>query len=81
MYRRMVFLRCNTDHHGIALWARRENRSGSLNHFASSRDARQVFQARACSSSTGSPIVFEGRGARLPDRVESRPHGNNLEIY
>ena len=81
----MVFLRCNTDHHGVALvgGAPTLDRS-SLNHFAfevGSPD--EVFRARGWLRQHGVPLVFEGRrraGCQLA--VEFRdPDGNNLEIY
>jgi len=81
----MVFLRCNTDHHGVALvgGASRLDTT-SLNHFAfevGSPD--EVFRARGWLRQQGVPIVFEGRrraGCQLA--VEFRdPDGNNLEIY
>ena len=81
----MVFMRCTTDHHGVALvgGAGPLERT-SLNHFAfevGSLD--EVFRARAWLHKHGVPIVFEGRrraGCQLA--VEFRdPDGNNLEIY
>ena len=81
----MVFLRCNPDHHGVALvgGAPKLERS-TLNHFAfevGSPD--EVFRARAWLQKHGVPIVFEGRrraGCQLA--VEFRdPDGNHLEIY
>lgn len=81
----MVFLRCNTDHHGVALvgGAPKAER-GSLNHFAFEVGTPdEVFRARAWLRKQGVPIVFEGRrraGCQLA--VEFRdPDGNNLEIY
>jgi catechol 2,3-dioxygenase len=81
----MVFLRCNTDHHGVALvgGAARHERS-SLNHFAfevGSLD--EVFRARAWLTEQGVPIHFEGRRrAGCQIAVEfTDPDGNNLEIY
>lgn len=81
----MVFLRCNTDHHGVALvgGAARLDRT-SLNHFAFEVGTPdEVFRARAWLRGRGVPIVFEGRrraGCQLA--VEFRdPDGNNLEIY
>ena len=81
----MVFLRCNTDHHGVALvgGAAALDRS-SLNHFAFEvGTSDEVFRARAWLRTHGVPIVFEGRrraGCQLA--VEFRdPDGNNLEIY
>jgi catechol 2,3-dioxygenase-like lactoylglutathione lyase family enzyme len=59
----MVFLRCNTDHHGVALVGGGQPGARSpLNHFAfevGSLD--EVFRARAWLRAQGVPIVFEGR--------------------
>ena len=81
----MVFLRCNADHHGVALvgGAAKLERS-TLNHFAFEVGTPdEVFRARAWLQKHGVPIVFEGRrraGCQLA--VEFRdPDGNNLEIY
>ena len=81
----MVFMRCNTDHHGVALvgGAGKLERS-SLNHFAFEVGTPdEVFRARAWLRKHGVPIVFEGRrraGCQLA--VEFRdPDGNNLEVY
>ena len=81
----MVFLRCNTDHHGVALvgGARRGDVS-SLNHFAFEvGSVEEVFRARDWLTRHGVPIVFEGRRrAGCQVAVEFRdPDGNNLEIY
>ena len=81
----MVFLRCNTDHHGVALvgGAGRLERT-SLNHFAfevGSLD--EVFRARAWLRQHRVPIVFEGRrraGCQIAVEFQD-PDGNNLEIY
>ena len=81
----MVFMRCNTDHHGVALvgGAAKLERT-SLNHFAfevGSPD--EVFRARAWLRQHGVPIVFEGRrraGCQLAVEFQD-PDGNNLEIY
>ena len=81
----MVFMRVNTDHHGVALvgGARALDKT-TLNHFAfevGSPD--EVFRARAWLRKQGVTIHFEGRrraGCQLA--VEFRdPDGNNLEIY
>jgi catechol 2,3-dioxygenase-like lactoylglutathione lyase family enzyme len=81
----MVFLRVNTDHHGVALvgGASKLERS-TLNHFAFEVGTPdEVFRARAWLQKHGVPIVFEGRrraGCQLA--IEFRdPDGNNLEIY
>ena len=82
----MVFMRCNTDHHGVALVggttapsARRE-----LHHMAfevSTLD--EVFRARNHLRAQGATIVFEGRRrAGVQIAVEFLdPDGHNLEIY
>ena len=81
----MVFLRCNTDHHGVALvGGARRSETTSLNHFAfevGSLD--EVFRARAWLVKHGVPIHFEGRRrAGCQIAVEfTDPDGNNLEIY
>jgi catechol-2,3-dioxygenase len=81
----MVFLRLNTDHHGVALvgGAAKSERT-SLNHFAfevGSLD--EVFRARAWLREQSVPIHFEGRRrAGCQIAIEFRdPDGNNLEIY
>jgi catechol 2,3-dioxygenase-like lactoylglutathione lyase family enzyme len=81
----MIFLRCNTDHHGVALvgGAQKSGRS-SLNHFAFEVGALdEVFRARAWLREHGVSIVFEGRRrAGCQVAVEfTDPDGNNLEIY
>jgi catechol 2,3-dioxygenase-like lactoylglutathione lyase family enzyme len=81
----MVFLRCNPDHHGVALvgGAAKSDRS-SLNHFAfevGSLD--EVFRAREWLRERGVPIHFEGRrraGCQIAVEFQD-PDGNNLEIY
>ena len=81
----MLFMRVNTDHHGVALvGGAAPGDKTTLNHFAfevGSPD--EVFRARAWLRKHGVPIVFEGRrraGCQLA--VEFRdPDGNNLEIY
>jgi catechol 2,3-dioxygenase-like lactoylglutathione lyase family enzyme len=81
----MVFMRCNTDHHGVALvgGAARLERT-SLNHFAFEVGSlEEVFRARAWLRERNVPIVFEGRRrAGCQIAIEFRdPDGNNLEIY
>src|SRR5262245_38979336 len=81
----MVFLRCNPDHHGVALVGGAEkNDASSLNHFAFEvGTVEEVFRARAWLRERGVPIVFEGRRrAGCQIAIEFRdPDGNNLEIY
>lgn len=81
-----VFLRCNTDHHGIALFAAGPETGGQSgqHHMAfevASLD--DVVHARNHLRAHGVPIDFEGRrraGAQLA--VEFRdPDGHHLEIY
>jgi catechol 2,3-dioxygenase len=83
---RMVFLRFNADHHGIALVggmpAQAEKRE--MHHMAfevSSLD--EVFAARAHLRAHQVPIVFEGRRrAGVQIAVEFLdPDGHHLEIY
>jgi len=81
----MVFMRCNADHHGVALvGGARQSDPSSLNHFAfevASLD--EVFRARAWLRKHGVPIVFEGRrraGCQIAVEFQD-PDGNNLEIY
>lgn len=81
----MVFMRCNTDHHGVALvgGAARLERT-SLNHFAFEVGSlEEVFRARAWLREHKVPIVFEGRrraGCQIAIEFQD-PDGNNLEIY
>ena len=81
----MVFMRCNADHHGVALvgGAAQTERS-SLNHFAFEvATLDEVFRARAWLSKHDVPIVFEGRrraGCQIAVEFQD-PDGNNLEVY
>ena len=81
----MVFMRCNTDHHGVALVGGAKKADAStLNHFAFEvASVDEVFHARAWLQKNGVPIVFEGRRrAGCQIAVEfTDPDGNNLEIY
>ncbi len=81
-----VFLRCNPDHHGIALFkATEHNPAGAgLHHIAfevSSLD--DVVRARAHLRKHAVPIDFDGRRrAGVQIAVEFRdPDGHRLEIY
>jgi catechol 2,3-dioxygenase len=81
----MVFLRCNTDHHGIALVGGASKLdTSSLNHFAFEVGTiDEVFRARTWLRKRGVPIHFEGRrraGCQLAVEFKD-PDGNNLEIY
>jgi len=81
----MVFLRCNTDHHGVALvGGARHLDASSLNHFAFEvGSVEEVFRARDWLRARGVPLVFEGRrraGCQIAVEFKD-PDGNNLEIY
>jgi catechol 2,3-dioxygenase-like lactoylglutathione lyase family enzyme len=81
----MVFLRCNTDHHGVALvGGAQKSERGSLNHFAFEvATLDEVFHARAWLLKHGVPMHFEGRrraGCQIAVEFQD-PDGNNLEIY
>jgi len=82
----MVFMRCNADHHGIALvgGASGPAGKGDLHHLAfevGSLD--EVFRARKYLRERGATIVFEGRRrAGVQIAIEFLdPDGHNLEIY
>jgi len=81
----MVFMRCNADHHGVALvgGAQKSERT-SLNHFAFEvATLDEVFRTRTWLRQHGVPIVFEGRrraGCQIAVEFQD-PDGNNLEIY
>jgi catechol 2,3-dioxygenase-like lactoylglutathione lyase family enzyme len=81
-----VFLRCNTDHHGVALFrandAQLEN--GGLHHMAFEVGTlAEVFRTREHLRRHDVPIDFEGRRrAGCQIAVEFRdPDGHRLEIY
>src|SRR5262245_32516032 len=81
----MVFLRCNTDHHGVALIGGAQRTGAStLNHFAFEVGTLdEVFRARDWLSAHGIALVFEGRrraGCQVAVEFQD-PDGNNLEIY
>ena len=81
----LVFMRCNTDHHGVALVGGGSKlERTTLNHFAFEVGSPDdVFRARAWLRERGVPIVFEGRrraGCQLAVEFQD-PDGNNLEIY
>lgn len=82
----MVFLRCNPDHHGIALVGGASEAAGQrdLHHLAfevGSLD--EVFRARKHLREHGARILFEGRRrAGVQIAIEFLdPDGHNLEIY
>jgi catechol 2,3-dioxygenase len=82
----MVFMRCNPDHHGIALVGGLSGNAGKgdLHHLAfevGSLD--EVFRARKYLRERGAKIVFEGRRrAGVQIAIEFLdPDGHNLEIY
>ena len=82
----MVFLRLNTDHHGIALigGARGASAKRELHHLAFEVGTLdEVFRARNRLRESGATIVFEGRRrAGVQIAVEFLdPDGHNLEIY
>jgi len=82
----MVFMRCNADHHGIALVGGMPETSQKreLHHVAFEVDTLdEVFLARARLRESGAPIVFEGRRrAGVQIAVEFLdPDGHHLEIY
>jgi catechol 2,3-dioxygenase-like lactoylglutathione lyase family enzyme len=82
---RMVFLRYDHDHHGIALVGERdgEARGSGLHHFAFEVGSlEEVFRARTHLEQHGVEIHFEGR-RRAGQQVAiefTDPDGHNLEI-
>src|SRR6266436_7457166 len=82
----MVFMRCNPDHHGVALVGGMPGPSEKreLHHFAFEVDTLdEVFLARRRLREHGVKIVFEGRRrAGVQIAVEFLdPDGHHLEIY
>ena len=85
----MVFMRCNTDHHGVALIGGASGTTGpeikrGLHHMAFEVGTLdEVFRARNHLRDSGATIVFEGRRrAGVQIAVEFLdPDGHNLEIY
>ena len=82
----MVFMRCNPDHHGVALvgGASGPSQKRELHHMAfevGSLD--EVFRARKHLRESGATILFDGRRrAGVQIAVEFLdPDGHNLEIY
>ncbi len=82
----MVFMRCNADHHGVALVGGMPGRSEKreLDHFAFEvATLDEVFRARKHLGERGVPIVFQGRrraGAQIAVEFLD-PDGHHLEIY
>jgi catechol 2,3-dioxygenase len=82
----MVFLRCNADHHGVALVGGMAGLSEKreLHHFALEvATVDEVFRARAHLRARGVPIVFEGRrraGAQIAVEFLD-PDGHHVEVY
>lgn len=82
----MVFMRCNSDHHGVALVGEMPARSPNveLNHLAFEvATLDEVLRARDHLRKSGVTIDFEGRRrAGVQIAVEFRdPDGHRLEIY
>ena len=82
----MVFMRCNADHHGVALVGslKRPSESIELNHLAFEvATLDEVLRARDHLRRHGVPIDFEGRRrAGCQIALEFRdPDGHRLEIY
>lgn len=83
---RMVFMRCASDHHGVALIGQGPGPSAQheLHHLAFEVDTLdEVFAAREWLKANGVKIEFEGRRrAGCQVAVEFRdPDGHWLEIY
>ena len=82
----MVFMRCNPDHHGVALVGGMPGPSEKreLHHFAFEvATLDEVFLARKRLRERNVPIVFEGRrraGVQLAVEFLD-PDGHHLEIY
>ncbi len=82
----MVFMRCNADHHGLALVGSLKGASANveLNHFAFEvATLDEVLRARDHLKKLGVPIDFEGRRrAGVQIAVEFRdPDNHRVEIY
>jgi catechol 2,3-dioxygenase-like lactoylglutathione lyase family enzyme len=82
----MVFMRCNADHHGVALVGSLDapSRSHELNHLAFEVPTLdEVLRARDHLRRLGVTIDFEGRRrAGCQIAIEFRdPDGHRLEIY
>lgn len=82
----MVFMRCNPDHHGVALigGAQGASQNRELHHMAFEVGTLdEVFRARSHLRASGATILFDGRRrAGVQMAVEFLdPDGHNLEIY
>lgn len=82
----MVFMRCNADHHGVALvgGAKDDARAREMHHMAFAvATLDEVFKAREHLKACGVTIDFEGRRrAGCQVAIEFRdPDGHWLEIY
>jgi catechol 2,3-dioxygenase-like lactoylglutathione lyase family enzyme len=82
----MVFMRCNEDHHGLALVGGMAgaSRGSELHHLAFAVETLdEVFRARNLLRERKVPITFEGRRrAGVQIAVEfTDPDGHQLEIY
>jgi catechol 2,3-dioxygenase-like lactoylglutathione lyase family enzyme len=81
----MVFLRCNGDHHCLALvGGKDESRDKSLHHLAFElATLDEVFRARDHLRMSGAKIVYEGRrraGCQIAVEFLD-PDGHHLELY
>jgi len=81
----MVFMRCSSDHHGIALvGGGTAGPRNELNHFALEvATLDELFAAREMFRSLGIPIVAEGRrraGSQISVEIQD-PDGNNVELF
>ena len=83
---RMVFMRLNTDHHGVALvgGSERDADSSEMHHMAFQVDTLdEVFRARDHLNTLGVKIEFEGRrraGCQVAVEFHD-PDGHFLEIF
>lgn len=81
----MVFLRCNGDHHCLALvGGKGEGRDRSLHHLAFElATLDEVFRARDHLKQSGAKIIYEGRrraGCQISVEFLD-PDGHHLELY
>lgn len=82
----MVFMRCNADHHGVALVGgmREASKGAEMHHLAFEVETLdEVFRARKLLRERGATINFEGRRrAGVQIAIEFLdPDGHQLEIY